>query len=127
MRRYRWGMFQGWVLIVFGAFGLLIGGSPLLLKMFGIIGSAIQLGAGVGIITKYKNGLIAYYVCVGMILVSFLFHAPYMDPIAFVISAPLLCWWVLPAALYYPKRWSELSVGKANVIARPVDRLDTRR
>ena len=103
---YRWGMFQGWALLVVG-FGSLagapFGGRPSAILAMLLVGVLITC-AGVGLVQRKRYG-IALFMLLGVgatFSAFFLIHRP-------AVYIPTIIWWMLPSILYYPKRWAKQS------------------
>jgi len=71
-RGYRWGKFQGWVILVFGALDLLDGHPILLGNMYGRLGGILLVITGIGLINRAKEGLVLFFICNGALLAGFL-------------------------------------------------------
>jgi TPR repeat protein len=125
-RGYRWGLFQARVMFCGGIVGVII--SLITGYLPGVIDSCLGLITGWGLLKKYRYGVILFSVSAvisGLMailsLVWMLFHigisiatSEGSDQVshyllwAYVMSV-WLCWFVLPARFYYPKRWNEFS------------------
>ena len=103
-RRYRWGKFQGVVLVLLGLAGFL-GGSLGGHYDWAVICLELSLiAAGIGLLWKRKFGffVLAYLSCSCIYhLISYGSH--------FEAVSILLIFFAVPAIFYYPKRWKEFS------------------
>lgn len=126
MRRYRWGKFQGWVLLLFGLLGVLVRHSFFLLNLWGIFGAVVQTAAGFGLIQRARYGIICFYLGCALLTVGsytfltmLVFRGIPIESFSIVYCALAWSWWGIPAIFYYPKRWKEMTM--QNPIARPND------
>lgn len=115
---YRWGKFQGWVILVFGVLGLLDGHPILLGNMYGRFGASLLIFTGVALIKQAKAGMVLIFICNGVLLAGFLwtfrfsissFDFKLVSWVPLVLLGLLLAWWLIPAIFYYPKRWKDFS------------------
>jgi hypothetical protein len=122
-RGYRWGKFQGWVILVIGALDLLDGHPILLGNIYGRLGCILLVITGIGLINRAKEGLVLFFICNGALLAGFLwtfrlsllsFDFGSMSGAPLALLGLLLAWWLIPAIFYYPKRWKEFSVNKSS-------------
>ena len=130
-RSYKWGRFQGWVLVTVGS---LYGG----LSIFSIVhtfrseGTAVPhfwhtaigllsappvrfvsasllVATGVGLLKKRRYGLKLMYSCCILLLsdwlLQFLAGSKYVK--GYVVDFTDLAFWCIPAIFYYPRRWKE--------------------
>jgi len=105
--RYGWGLFQGWMLTLFGVLGVFMGHSLLLLNLWGIPGALIQIVAGYAIIRRLKYGILLFDFCGVLAALGVAWgciHGLLGDPVVFCFSALALLWWGVPAFMYYPDR-----------------------
>ncbi|MGD0521158.1 MAG: tetratricopeptide repeat protein [Terracidiphilus sp.] len=116
--QFRWGMFQGWVILVIGVLDLLDGHPILLGNMYGRWGGILLVITGIGLINRAKEGLVLFFICNGALLAGFLwtfrfsmlsFDFESMSGVPLALLGLLLAWWLTPAIFYYPKRWKEFS------------------
>lgn len=107
-RSYLWGKFQGWGAVLFAVAQFVLVPFPLSLLV-----GLLVLSLGVGLLRKRRYGFVLVYVVAGVSLVAGLVRLtiePTGDAVSqFVIA---MCFWGIPAAFYYPKRYREFGFGK---------------
>jgi len=113
-KRYRWGYFQGWFSLVFGALLALTephvapyrgSGSSVHLALYTVAIS--QLILGFGLIRRKRYGLVLFY-----ILAVLSASTVWIKPVPLAIYIFIACFWLIPAGFYYPKRWRDFGFGK---------------
>ena len=107
-RRYRWGKFQGWSCVVLGVGQLLLQRSLLAALVAGVL----LLWLGVGLLRKQRYGFVLVYVVAGISFVGGALELLFQGGGrlgAIVIS---VCFFVIPAVMYYPQRYREFGFGK---------------
>jgi hypothetical protein len=112
-RGYRWGKFQAWgaLAIALAQFvlvrGLLL---PLLLGAF-------FLALWRGLMQKQRYGFVLFYVCTVVAIGAGLLHLAVESTLDVFTQLVLAgCFWGIPAAFYYPKRYREFGFGKPATI-----------
>lgn len=122
--RFRWGKIQGWVILVLGALDLLDGHPILLGNMYGRLGCILLIVTGIALLRRNKAAVVLFFVCDGALLGGFLWEFRFrgfgFGAESSVLLGILLAWWLLPALLYYPKRWKEFP--RKPVIAALIER-----
>ncbi len=106
-RGYRWGKFQAWASLVLGLVQFILQRS--LLASIPTLVLLIFLFTGLR--HKRRYGFVLVYVVAGLSLLGGAYELVVQGGErlgAIVIS---LCFWGIPAALYYPKRYREFGVG----------------
>ena len=127
-RRYRWGKFQGWTMLVSGLIGLLI--TPFRHddpwgNAGWDAGVVLAICLGFGLIRKHRLGLILLYVSLPFEILISMVHLSISPSLTYVA---ILTWWTIPAVLYYPKRRNEFTGSAAPVVGTKragTPRLDT--
>ena len=109
-RSYRWGRFQGWSFVVVGALiYLLTPWAPdwdFAMRITMYVAGAWQIIMGIGLVCRRRYGLVLFYVSAVLMAITALrrgFH-----PEGYL----LMWWWIIPAVVYYPKRYREFGFGK---------------
>ncbi len=122
-RRYRWGIFQSAMSVPWGIATFIAAYEyPQPWKAIGFALALVDFVICVGLGNKKRYGFVAYYVLTIVACINFarlmtviLFRrtpAPGhpLSPLLFLLVGIVIgCWWIVPAILYYPKRWNEFS------------------
>ena len=122
-RPYRWGIFQSTISVPVGiAIFIAAYKYPQPWKTIDFAMALVHFVVCVGLGNKKRYGLVAYYVltivaCINyarLMTVILLRRTPApghpLSPSLFLLVGLLIgCWWIVPAILYYPKRWNEFS------------------
>ncbi len=122
-RPYRWGIFQSTMSVLLGIATFVAAYKyPQPWKTIDFAIALIHFVVCVGLGNKKRYGFVAYYVltilaCMNyarLMTVILLRRTPALghplSPSLFLLVGILIgCWWIVPAILYYPKRWNEFS------------------
>jgi hypothetical protein len=120
---YSWGKFQGWAMLVCGAFAFLV----MLVRgdIFGIIAAPLGAYTGYALIKRKPHGVILFYIGTGIAAVLAIFidfaavdgllasttesaeKAGYLLGQAIMMTMVTIGWWLIPALAYYRKRQAE--------------------
>ncbi|MHB8303944.1 MAG: hypothetical protein ACYDC6_14105 [Acidobacteriaceae bacterium] len=106
-RSYRWGKFQGWTTFVIGLVTFLptpFMGAGISVQLIEYTAGAVLIFLGLGLAHKRRFGLVLLYSHLPLFLLGFAFLDIPRFEIVFAV-----CWYFIPAAFYYPKRWKEFS------------------
>lgn len=106
-RSYRWGKFQGWTTFVIGLVTFLptpFMGGGIFKQLIEYTAGALLIVLGLGLAQKRRFGLVLLYSQLPLFLLGFAFLDMPRFEIVFAV-----CWYFIPAAFYYPKRWKEFS------------------
>ena len=107
-RSYRWGKFQAW-----GALAFAVGQFVFVRFPASLFVGIFFLYLWTGLLHKRRYGFVLVYVATGIAVLAGLLHLaiePTWDVFGQILVA--ICFWGIPAAFYYPKRYREFDVGK---------------
>jgi hypothetical protein len=107
-RGYRWGKFQGWMALVIAVAQFVLVRFPLSL----VVG-VLFLYLWTGLLHKRRYGFVLVYVVTGVALLAGLFRLiiePSWDVFTQVVIT--VCFWGIPGAFYYPKRYRDFGFGR---------------
>ena len=105
-RGYRWGRFQGWSSLVIGVLFILAGpwvSAEFRLRLATYTTGTTTVFLGIGLLGKKRYGFVLFYVVLALVGLETII-APHWHPEAYVMA---VCWWLIPAVFYYPKRYRE--------------------
>jgi|SRR5271166_1942201 len=108
-RGYRWGRFQAWFSLFLAVVQLFLWRTFPLNVATGIL----LLFVWKGLLRKHRYGFWLVYVMAALALVGGLFGlamSKTWDRVGSIVIA--ICFWGIPGAFYYPKRYREFGVGK---------------
>src|SRR5208337_4861413 len=108
-RGYRWGRFQAWFSLFLAVVQLFLWRTFPLNVATGIL----LLFVWKGLLRKQRYGFWLVYVMAALALVGGLFGLTMdktWDRVGSIVMA--ICFWGIPGAFYYPKRYREFGVGK---------------
>jgi hypothetical protein len=109
-KSYRWGKFQGWA-----ALGLAVVQLLFMWRTFpvNLITAVLLLYVWTGLLHKHRYGFVFIYVMAGVAFLGGLAGLVFEERWDLVGSMALaFCFWAIPGAFYYPKRYREFGFGR---------------
>lgn len=115
-RSYRWGKFQAWGALAFAVAQFVLVRGLLLPLLLGVFFFFVWRG----LLKKQRYGFVLLYICTGVAIGVGLLHLT-VDPTWEVFGQILVavCFWGIPAAFYYPKRYREFGFGVKRLSSEP--------
>ncbi len=110
-RGYRWGRFQGWFSLFLAAVQLVF-----MWRTFpaNLVTAVLLLYVWTGLLHKRRYGFVLVYVLAGIAFLGGVAGLVFEDRWDIVGSiAFAFCFWAIPGAFYYPKRYREFGFGRS--------------
>lgn len=103
VRGYRWGKLQGWATFALGVSFVL---TALWAKHIpGVLAGIVVVLTGLGLVKRRKYAVVLLWLQSVLVVLAGFSKPP--SATAAALHLFLLGFWVVPAVLYYPKRWKE--------------------
>jgi hypothetical protein len=120
-RGYRWGKFQAWLSLAIGLALFVAGFAPWIpafaVRLMLYFCGALFFFLGAGLLHKRRYGFVLLYVIAVLTLLGVLQSPAGTERHVTIITGIGL--WVIPAVLYYPKRYREFGFGRKGEAAQP--------